>query len=266
MADEILLERSDGVATITLNRPEKKNALRGEDFDLLGQISQEVTYNTTDRVVVVTGAGDGFCSGADLTGGSGDGGGDLMGGGALAGIIRMNKIHGAAISFHRIPKPVIAAVNGVAAGAGCNLALACDIIYAADTARFTEIFAKRGLTLDFGGSYVLPRLIGLHKAKELAFTADIIGAADAERLGLVNKVLPAADLMDGVMELARRLAKGAPVPLALIKESLNRGARSGLEEALAFEGQAQAMCFLTEDTGEAMAAFVQKREPQFKGQ
>src|SRR5207244_6484553 len=127
--------------------------------------------------------GAGFCSGADLSRGDVPED-DIAAGGGVSGIIRMSKIHAAALAFHRIPKPVIAAVNGVAAGAGMNLALGADIIYAADTARFTEIFAKRGLTLDFGGSYLLPRLVGLHKAKELAFTADIIGADEAERLGL----------------------------------------------------------------------------------
>ena len=181
------------------------------------------------------------------------------------GIQRMSRIHAAALAFHRVPKPVIAAVNGVAAGAGMNLALGADVIYASDTARFTEIFVKRGLTIDFGGSYLLPRLVGLHRAKELAFTADIIDAAEAERIGLVNKVVPSSDLMKVTMDLAYRLAHGAPTPLALIKESLNRGAQSSMDQALAFEAQAQAQCFGTEDMGEAMAAFLQKREPDFKG-
>src|SRR5439155_8935810 len=163
------------------------------------------------------------------------------------GIQRMSRIHAAALAFHRVPKPVIAAVNGVAAGAGMNLALGADIIYASETARFTEIFVKRGLTVDFGGSYLLPRLIGLHRAKELAFTGDIIDAAEAERIGLVNRVVPAGELMKVVADLAQRLAKGAPTALALSKESLNRGLQSTLEQALAFEGQAQAQCFGTED-------------------
>jgi 2-(1,2-epoxy-1,2-dihydrophenyl)acetyl-CoA isomerase len=263
MADEILVERSGGVVTVTLNRPEKKNALRLEDFDSLRRVCEEVAWSPADRVMVVTGAGDGFCSGADITDVSDDQ--ELVRGGGLAGIMRMSKIHASALAFHRIPKPVIAAVNGVAAGAGCNLALGADIIYASETARFSEIFAKRGLTIDFGGSYVLPRLVGLHRAKELAFTAEIISAAEAERIGLVNRVVPPDQLAKEVSELAARLAKGGPVSLALIKESLNRGLRSGLEEALAFEGQAQALCFGTEDVIEAMSAFVQKREPEFKG-
>ena len=263
MAGEILVERSDGVVTVTLNRPEKKNALRMEEFQGLKEICEHVASNPVDRVMVITGAGDGFCSGADLTPSGNDDG--LTAGTGISGIMRMTRIHGAALAFHRIPKPVIAAVNGVAAGAGMNLALGADIIYASDTARFSEIFAKRGLTVDFGGTYVLPRLVGLHRAKELAFTADIIPAAEAERIGLVNKVLPAAELMAAVGDLARRLAQGAPTALALIKESLNRGVLSSVEQALAYEAQAQALCFGTEDITEAMAAFVEKREPRFSG-
>ena len=263
MAEPVLVDRTDGVVTVTLNRPDKKNALRLEEFDALRHISEEVAWSPADRVMVITGAGDGFCSGADLS--PGDSGEDVVAGVGYPGIQRMSRIHAAALAFHRIPKPVIAAVNGVAAGAGMNLALGADIIFASDTARFTEIFVKRGLTVDFGGTYLLPRLIGIHRAKELAFTADIIGADEAERIGLVNRVVPAGDLMKVVGELAARLAKGAPTALALIKESLNRGIQSSMDQALAFEAQAQAQCFGTEDMGEAMAAFLQKRDPDFKG-
>ena len=264
MADEILVERSEGVVTVTLNRPEKKNALRLEDFEALGRVCEEVSAHPADRLMVITRAGDGFCSGADLTSGdrSDDG---LTAAAGFAGIMRMTKIHAAALAFHRVPKPVIAAVNGVAAGAGCNLALGADIIYAADNARFTEIFVKRGLTVDFGGTYVLPRLIGLHRAKELAFTGDIISAQEADRIGLVNKVVPADQLTKEVGELAARLVKNAPTPLSLIKDSLNRGFTSSVAEALQLEAQAQALCFGTEDVKEAMAAFVEKREPNFTG-
>ena len=266
MSDEILVERNEGVVTVTLNRPAKKNALRMEEFEALRRICEEVSWTPSDRVMVITGAGDGFCSGADLTPSATEGQGDpLVAGGGISGIMRMNKIHASALAFHRIPKPVIAAVNGVAAGAGMNLALGADIIYASDTARFTEIFAKRGLTVDFGGTYVLPRLVGLHRAKELAMTADIIGAEEAERIGLVNRVVPAGELMKVVGELAARLAAGPPTALALIKESLNRGIQSGIEQALATEAQMQAQCFATEDITEAMTAFVEKREPRFTG-
>ena len=264
MPDSLLVDRSEGVVTVTLNRPEKKNALRLSEFDAIRAICDEVAWSPDDRVMVITGAGDGFCSGADLApGGPGEGG--IAPSVGYSGIQRMTRIHAAALALHRLPKPVIAAVNGVAAGAGMNLALGADIIYASDTARFTEIFVKRGLTIDFGGSYLLPRLIGLHKAKELTFTGDIVTAAEADRMGLVNRVVPAAELMATVGELARRLAKSAPTALALSKEALNRGANTGIHEALAFEAQAQAQCFGTEDMGEAVAAFLQKREPDFKG-
>ncbi|HUG38481.1 MAG TPA: enoyl-CoA hydratase/isomerase family protein, partial [Candidatus Limnocylindrales bacterium] len=155
----------NGVVTLTLNRPEKKNAMNGVMFDELLTVFREVDVSPSDRVLVITGAGDAFCSGADL----GDRGSDPR-----HPLARLHWVADIALALHRIPKPVIAKVNGVAVGAGMNLALGADLIVASETARFSEIFAKRGLSIDFGGSWLLPRLIGLHKAKELAFFADII--------------------------------------------------------------------------------------------
>ena len=168
-------------------------------------------------MLVITGAGDAFCSGADLTAAGGDGGP----GGAGASVASMRFVGRAALRLHELPIPTIAAVNGVAAGAGCNLALGCDSIVASDRARFTEIFAKRGLALDFGGSWLLPRLIGLHRAKELAFLAEIIDATEAERIGLVNRVVPHDELDAEVGALAARLAAMPPLQLAVIKRQLN---------------------------------------------
>ena len=154
-------------------------------WDELLATLREISGSGEDRVVVVTGAGGAFCSGADLSGG----GGDLVG--HRHQLASMRHVGDVALALHRLPQPTIAKVGGVAAGAGANMALGCDLIVASDDARFTEIFARRGLTIDFGGSWLLPRLIGLHKAKELAFFADIVSAKEAEAFGLVNRVVPA---------------------------------------------------------------------------
>ncbi|MDH3296379.1 MAG: enoyl-CoA hydratase-related protein, partial [Acidimicrobiia bacterium] len=168
-------------------------------------------------------------------------------------------------ALYSIMVPVIAKVNGVAAGAGMNMALACDLIVAGDQARFSEIFARRGLTVDFGGTWILPRLIGLHKAKELALFADVISAADAERFGFVNRVVPNDELDGFVADWADRLAAGPPLALAMTKRLLTLNASAGFPEALEAEGMAQTVNFGTEDTREAVQAFLDKRDPVFKG-
>ena len=157
-------------------------------------------------------------------------------------------------------------VNGAAVGAGCNLALGCDLIIASDAARFSEIFARRGLSLDFGGSWVLPRLIGLHKAKELAFLADVISADEAERYGIVNRVVPAGDLEREVAALAQRIAAQPPVQISITKKLLNQSLSVSMAEALEFEDVAQSLAFSSRDTREAMMAFVEKRTPEFTGE
>ena len=160
-----------------------------------------------------------------------------------------------------MPQPVIAKVGGVAAGAGLNLALGCDLIVASDDARFSEIFARRGLSVDFGGSWVLPRLVGLHKAKELVLFADIIGAKEAQEIGIVNRVVPAGELDAFVEDWARRLAAGPPISLSMSKRLLNVSMEMSLAHALEAEAQAQNVNFSSKDTAEAMIAFVQKRDP-----
>ena len=254
--EDILIDRSDGVVTITLNRPQRKNAVTGEMWGALRDLFLDIGRRPEDRVVVVTGAGGAFCSGADL--GAID---DLSGG----GLARMRVIGSAAQALHDLPKPTIAKVPGIAAGAGANLALGCDLIVASDAARFSEIFSARGLSLDFGGSWLLPRLVGLHRAKELAFFADIISAKEAQDLGLVNRVVPEGELDAFVDDWARRLAAGPPLALAMTKRMLNDSFTSTLAEALAAEGLSQVVNFGTEDLGEAMRAFVEKRAPVFKG-
>src|SRR5713226_10663768 len=200
--ETLLVERADGVVTVTLNRPEKKNAINGPMWRELIDVFDEVADTPTDRVLVITGAGDGFCSGADL--GPSDNT-DLQEGGVGATFRQMRVVGRAALRLHHVPQPTIAAVNGVAAGAGLNMALGCDLIIASERARFSEIFSRRGLNVDFGGSWLLPRLVGLHKAKELVFFADVIDAPEAERIGIVNRVVPADDLAKITTELAARL-------------------------------------------------------------
>lgn len=261
--ETLLVERAGGVVTVTLNRPDKKNAINDGMWRELIEVFREVERSPDDRVVVLTGAGDGFCSGADLT--DTTNAANLQGGGVGGALRQMRVVGRAALTLHELPVPTIAAVNGVAAGAGCNLALGCDLVVASDRARFTEIFAKRGLSLDFGGSWLLPRLVGLHRAKELAFLAEIVDASEAERIGLVNRVVPHADLAAVVGELAARLAAMPPVQLSVSKRLLNQAMSVSMAEALEFEDVAQVMNFQSADTAEAVLAFVEKREPRFTG-
>ena len=259
--DTILVERDGGVVGITLNRPEKKNALTMGMADELVDVLGEVESRTEDRVVVLTGAGGAFSSGVDLT----DPDTVAAAGGAAAALARIRRIHVLPLTIHRLSKPVVAAVPGVAAGAGCNLALACDLVLAASDARFCEIFVRRGLTVDFGGSWLLPRLVGLHRAKELAFLGDMVDAARAEAIGLVNRVVAAEDLERETRDLALRLAAGPPVALAAMKQALHNGLSLSLAESIEEEVLAQTVCISTSDTAEAMKAFIERREPRFQG-
>ena len=255
---ELEVTRADGIATVTINRPQRKNAVTGDMWAELAQTFRTLGADTDVRCVVITGAGGEFCSGADLSA-------RTASGKQIHQLAAMRHVNDAALSLHRMPQPTIAKVRGVAVGAGCNLALGCDLVVAGETARFSEIFAKRGLSLDFGGSWLLPRRIGLHRAKELALFGDIISANDARELGLVNRVLPDAELDAFVDGWAKRLAAGPPIALALTKRMLNNSMNVTMEEALDDEGAAQTVNFGTKDTLEAMDAFMQKREPKFKG-
>jgi 2-(1,2-epoxy-1,2-dihydrophenyl)acetyl-CoA isomerase len=254
--ETLLVERDGGIVTVTLNRPEKKNAANEQMWLDLMEVFTEVADTASDRVLVITGAGGAFCSGADLSST------DSL---TRNGLDRMRHIGSVALALHRLAKPTIAKVNGVAAGAGCNLALGCDLIVASDTARFSEIFARRGLSLDFGGSYLLPRLVGVHKAKELALLADVIPADEAERLGIVNRVVPAAELDAFVDDWARRLAAGPPMALSMTKTMLNNSLMVSMDQALEDEARAQTVNFSTKDFTEAIRAFMEKRDPDFQG-
>jgi 2-(1,2-epoxy-1,2-dihydrophenyl)acetyl-CoA isomerase len=254
--ETLIVERADGIVTVTMNRPAKKNAANDAMWRELLETFKEVAGRADDRVMVLTGAGGAFCSGADLT--------DLQGEDRHA-LDVMRGVGDTALALHRVPKPTIAKVGGVAAGAGCNLALGCDLVVASDDARFSEIFARRGLSLDFGGSWVLPRLIGLHRAKELAFFADVISAKEAAEFGIVNRVVSAAELDDFVAGWASRLAAGPPLALAMTKTMLNGSFEASMDRALEDESRCQTVNLVTADVAEAMEAFVQKREPHFQG-
>jgi 2-(1,2-epoxy-1,2-dihydrophenyl)acetyl-CoA isomerase len=255
---ELLVERAGGVVSLTLNRPDALNAITGPMWGELGEIFRAVAADPADRVLVVRGAGKGFCAGVDLVhmGVPRDAGGQLE---------YMRIMGRAAQALHDIPKPTIAAVNGVAAGAGANLAFGCDLVLASDTARSSEIFVQRGVSIDFGGSWTLPRRIGLHRAKELTFLAEVIDAAEAERIGLVNRVVAADRLDDEVRAVTDRLLQMAPVALAQTKRLLDASATSSLAQALDAEAAAQVVNLATDDAAEAVRAFREKRRPDFTG-
>ncbi len=245
----------DGVRTLTLDRPERKNAI---DLQLAAELTDALRAAEADdavRALVVTGAGRTFSAGGDL-----GGGGDR---GHMMSIMR--RITAPALTLHHFSKPTIAKVDGTAAGAGWNLALGCDLVVASDRARFCQIFARRALSVDYGGTWLLPRLVGLHKAKELALLADFVPAAEAERLGLVNHVVPAAELDAFVDDWASRLAAGPPIALALTKRMLTDASTRTFDEALESEAVSQSVNIGTEDTREGLKAFFQKRPPVFKG-
>lgn len=253
---ELLLDRNaSGVATLTLNRPQRKNAIPPGGWQELTRLLQEVSRTESDRVLVVTGAGAAFCAGADLSEMPRD----------EHPLRAMLPVNGAALALHAVPKPTIAKVNGDAVGAGMNLALGCDLVVAGESARFSQIFARRGLSLDFGGSWLLPRLVGLHKAKELAFFGEILSAREAERLGLVNRVVPDHELDAFVEDWAERLANGPPLALQTTKRMLSNSLSLGLSEALDAEAAAQSVNLASTDVKEGVAAFLEKRKPVFRG-
>ena len=253
---ELLLERSEtGIATLTLNRPQRKNAVRPSGWEELRRLFHEVAHDAATRVVVITGAGGDFCAGADLATMAPD----------EHPLPAMGPVNAAALALHEIPKPTIAKVKGVAAGAGMNLAIGCDLIVAGESARFSQIFVRRGLTLDFGGSWLLPRLVGMAKAKELALFGDILSAREAHDLGLVNRVVPDAELDAFVDGWAERLASGPPLAMHLAKKLLSNAFSGGLSDALAAEAMAQTVNILSDDMKEGVAAFLQKRAPVFRG-
>ena len=254
------VEQEGQVTTVTIDRPETKNACTGDMWVALGATFRELSYSGT-RVVVLTGAGGDFCAGADLSG-SGDGERSSTPANYLDG---MRVLGDAVLAVHDCPLPVVAKVDGVCVGAGFGLALAADVTWCSDRARFSAIFARRGLSLDFGTSWLLRQRIGVHKAKELAFTAAMMSGERALEVGFVNAVVPAADLDQEVSTLAQSIAAGPPIALSMTKRELDNASSSSLAQALETEALAQAVNVHTEDLGEALSAYVERRTPDFKG-
>src|SRR5580704_6048199 len=233
--ETLIVERKDGIATVTMNRPERKNAANGRMLTELREIFTEIEDNQDDRVMILTGAGGAFCSGADL--------GDKEGptnDPSRSGLSRMRRLGDVALALHHISKPTIAKVDGVAVGAGFSLALGCDLVVCTELARLSMIFSKRGLSLDNGASWLLPRLIGMARAKEVALFGDMWSAEEA-------------------------LANGPPLALSMTKSLLHASSNASMEQAVEDEARCQALNFSSQDTAEAMDAFKEKRAPVFIG-
>jgi 2-(1,2-epoxy-1,2-dihydrophenyl)acetyl-CoA isomerase len=253
------IETEGQVRWLTIDRPDRKNAIPSDGWPLLAEAFIDFE-NGDDRVLVITGAAGEFCAGADL---------DLTRFGDAMSVAdghrRMKVVERAATALHRITKPTIAAVDGVAVGAGMNMALGCDVVIATDRARFSEIFVRRGLTVDFGGTWLLPRIVGLQRAKELALSGRMVNADEALRLGLVLDVVAPDALADRVREMAASFLAGAPVAQKFAKQGIDASFHSSFAEATSWEGQSQAILSGTEDVVEGVTAFLEKRDPNWKG-
>lgn len=257
--DEVILDADGPVATITLNRPSALNALtipmKERLLDVLGRVGADRAV----RVVVLTGAGRAFCAGQDLKE-------RLHPGAPPLGEELTRRYNPIVRALRAIPQPVIAAVNGVAAGAGASLAFACDLRIAAEGASFVLAFGRIGLVPDSGATWTLPRLVGAARAAEIALLGDPVSAADALRIGLVSRVVPAEDLAADVAGMAARLAAGAPLAMTLTKRALGATFERNLDAALAAEADAQQRAGSSRDHAEGLAAFLEKRPPRFTGE
>jgi enoyl-CoA hydratase/carnithine racemase len=256
MAEESALLCSDrnGVRTLTLNRPHRKNAINRDLWIALAEALTAAGKDRNVRAVVITGAGGAFCSGADISTPDDS-----------HPVHKLQRLTDVALALHELPKPTIAKVTGVAVGAGWNLALGCDLVAATPESTFSQIFARRGLSVDLGGSWLLPKIVGLQQAKRLVLLAETIDAAEAHALNLVTWVVPAMEIDDSVSDIAGRLAAGPTIALAQSKALLNEGADRTIRDALAGEARAQVVNFGTVDSAEAYAAFAERREPSFTG-
>ncbi|HEY3427334.1 MAG TPA: enoyl-CoA hydratase-related protein [Acidimicrobiia bacterium] len=243
---------------LILDRVDRKNAVPPEGWDDL-RVAFAEFESSDQRVLVIAGAGGAFCSGADLDPAA------RTETGVVANRRRMQRVGEAAMALHRLTKPTIALVDGIAAGAGMNLALGCDLVIATTRARFSEIFVQRGLTIDFGGTWLLPRIVGLQRAKELSLTGRIIDAREAFSIGLVLEVIETAAVEQRIEELAAALSTGAPVAQMFTKQNLNHSLQFDFAQALASEGQAQSICLQSGDAAEGLNSFLEKRPPRFQG-
>lgn len=250
--------RDDGdVRWLTISNPSRRNAIPFGRWDELAAAFDDFA-TAGARVLVVKGDGEDFCTGAEL-------GADLSLRSTATAYRAMDGVGAAALALHRIEKPTVAAVDGYAVGAGMNLALGCDVLIATSRARFSEIFVRRGLAVDFGGTWLLPRLVGVARAKDLALTGRMVDAAEASAMGLVSRVVEPDDLESVTREVAADLAAGAPMAQAFIKRGLEASHQMSMHDAVAFEQRAQSVLFTTDDIVEGVAAFVERRDPRFEG-
>jgi enoyl-CoA hydratase/carnithine racemase len=252
----VVTEDRGAVRWLTLTAPERKNAVPTTGWVELANAATDFE-SSIGRVLVITGAGEDFCAGADL--------GDEPSTSAADNAARMLRSTSAAMALHRLSKPTVAAVDGVAVGAGMNLAIGCDIVVATTRARFSEIFVRRGLTVDFGGTWLLPRLVGLARAKELALTGRIVEADEALAMGLVGRVVEPRELVPVATTIADELAAGAPLAQRMVKLGLDRASTMTYEQAIALEGESQALLLGSEDRVEGVQAFFERRPPEFLG-
>ena len=255
----VLLEIKNNVGHITLNRPEKFHSFNREMALLLQDILDECATNKEVRCVYLTGSGKAFCAGQDLGEVTGDNP-------ATFDKILAEHYNPIITRIRNIPKPVVCAVNGVAAGAGVNIALCCDIVVASENASFIQAFSKIGLIPDCGGTYFLPRLIGLQKATALMMLGDKVSAMEAERIGMIYKYFPAETFSEETIKIAETLAQMPTKAFALTKQALNHSLHNNLEQQLHFEDKLQFKAAHTEDYKEGVAAFIEKRTPTFKGE
>jgi 2-(1,2-epoxy-1,2-dihydrophenyl)acetyl-CoA isomerase len=256
----ILYKKEGGKATITLNRPRALNALNREIIEELFFALKEAAGNPEVRVLILTGAGRAFCFGADVSEFS-----RQIESGNLAPALLLKKVQEITRLLIGTPKPVIAALNGFATGLGLDLALACDLRIAAERAKLAESFISMGLVPDGGGTFFLPKLVGLAKAAEMIFTGEPLSAAEAQRIGLINRVVPAEELSKAIDILADKLIKSPSLALGLAKQALWKNLQANLASALQEEARNQKVCLSSEDHREAVRAFLEKREPVFRG-
>jgi 2-(1,2-epoxy-1,2-dihydrophenyl)acetyl-CoA isomerase len=261
---DTLVDRADGVVTVTFNRPHKRNAINAPMWSDLDRVLQEVARDPEDRALVLTGAGDCFSAGADLAADSSAGRG-LTGGPRQAILHEMRTVNEIVRRLQYLPKPTLAVVDGPAVGVALGLALACDLVLASDRAQFVQVFVKRGLALDGGTSWTLPRVVGLRRAKQLAFFGDGIGAQQALSWGMVNEIVPATDLQKVGAEWARRLAQAPTTAVSLIKRLLDDSSLVSFDQALEAEARAQHIAWTTQDMREGVRAFLERRDPRFTG-
>ncbi|MGB2694846.1 MAG: enoyl-CoA hydratase [Dehalococcoidia bacterium] len=281
MADDVLLDkRADGVALITLNRPDSLNAMGGKLMPMLADYLKQCQWDKEVRAVVLTGAGRAFCAGGDVKGmgrrdaPNAEGGAPAAGNGEQPSIIGAMDDAVAALResqfstsyvLHTMPKPTIAMVNGYAVGAGLSLALACDLRIASDQAKFGTAFRNVGLSGDYGGSYFMTRLVGIGKARELYFTADMLDAQEAHRVGIANRVVAHDKLAEETLALAAKLASGPTGTFARMKANLNMSQQLDLKSLLDYEALHMRLSGMSNDSREAVRAFIEKRDAKFSG-